>query len=86
VANCFTICPKQTPEVESVAGKLGRAETPTDPAPAQMIETIVMTVATIVASLLPILWSNRAGAEVMKPLGAANKLIHHPAIQFNHSG
>jgi Cu(I)/Ag(I) efflux system membrane protein CusA/SilA len=28
----------------------------------------VMTVATIVASLLPILWSNRTGAEVMKPL------------------
>jgi len=33
---------KQTPEVESVAGKLGRAETPTDPAPAQMIETTIM--------------------------------------------
>jgi Cu(I)/Ag(I) efflux system membrane protein CusA/SilA len=29
-----------------------------------------MTVATIVASLLPILWSHRAGAEVMKPLAA----------------
>ena len=28
----------------------------------------VMTVATIVASLLPILWSTRTGAEVMKPL------------------
>jgi Cu(I)/Ag(I) efflux system membrane protein CusA/SilA len=33
---------KETPEVESVAGKLGRAETPTDPAPAQMIETTIM--------------------------------------------
>ena len=33
---------KNTPEVESVAGKLGRAETPTDPAPAQMIETTIM--------------------------------------------
>ncbi|HTR40905.1 MAG TPA: CusA/CzcA family heavy metal efflux RND transporter [Pseudomonadales bacterium] len=33
---------KDTPEVESVAGKLGRAETPTDPAPAQMIETTIM--------------------------------------------
>jgi copper/silver efflux system protein len=32
---------KQTPEVESVAGKLGRAETATDPAPAQMIETTI---------------------------------------------
>jgi Cu(I)/Ag(I) efflux system membrane protein CusA/SilA len=32
----------ETPEVESVAGKLGRAETPTDPAPAQMIETTIM--------------------------------------------
>jgi copper/silver efflux system protein len=33
---------KESPEVESVAGKLGRAETPTDPAPAQMIETTIM--------------------------------------------
>ncbi|HEY1663291.1 MAG TPA: CusA/CzcA family heavy metal efflux RND transporter [Verrucomicrobiae bacterium] len=33
---------KDAPEVESVAGKLGRAETPTDPAPAQMIETTIM--------------------------------------------
>lgn len=32
----------ETPEVQSVAGKLGRAETPTDPAPAQMIETTIM--------------------------------------------
>ncbi|MGA2867890.1 MAG: CusA/CzcA family heavy metal efflux RND transporter [Verrucomicrobiota bacterium] len=32
---------KQTPEVESVAGKLGRADTATDPAPAQMIETTI---------------------------------------------
>ena len=30
----------------------------------------VMTVATIVASLLPIMWSHRQGAEVMKPLAA----------------
>jgi copper/silver efflux system protein len=30
----------------------------------------VMTVATIVASLLPIMWSVRTGAEVMKPLAA----------------
>ena len=29
------------PEVEQVVGKLGRAETPTDPAPVGMIETIV---------------------------------------------
>src|SRR5207302_6889076 len=28
----------------------------------------VMTVSTIVAGLLPIMWSNRTGAEVMKPL------------------
>jgi Cu(I)/Ag(I) efflux system membrane protein CusA/SilA len=34
------------------------------------LRPIVMTVATIVASLLPILWSNRPGAEVMKPLAA----------------
>jgi len=30
----------------------------------------VMTVATIVASLLPIMWSTRPGAEIMKPLAA----------------
>ena len=30
----------------------------------------VMTVATIVASLLPIMWSTRTGSEVMKPLAA----------------
>ncbi len=32
---------KQLPEVEMVVGKLGRAETPTDPAPVAMIETII---------------------------------------------
>jgi Cu(I)/Ag(I) efflux system membrane protein CusA/SilA len=42
----------------------------------------VMTVATIVAGLLPIMWSTRAGAEVMKPLatpvlgGMASSLLH----------
>jgi Cu(I)/Ag(I) efflux system membrane protein CusA/SilA len=42
----------------------------------------VMTVATIVASLLPIMWSQRTGAEVMKPLatpvigGMVSSLIH----------
>ncbi len=42
----------------------------------------VMTVATIVASLLPIMWSTRPGAEVMKPLatpvigGMLSSLIH----------
>ena len=42
----------------------------------------VMTVATIVASLLPIMWSSRPGAEVMKPLaapvigGMVSSLIH----------
>lgn len=42
----------------------------------------VMTVATIVASLLPIMWSNRQGAEIMKPLatpvigGMISSLIH----------
>jgi Cu(I)/Ag(I) efflux system membrane protein CusA/SilA len=30
----------------------------------------VMTVATIVASLLPIMWSTRTGAEIMKPIAA----------------
>jgi Cu(I)/Ag(I) efflux system membrane protein CusA/SilA len=42
----------------------------------------VMTVATVVAGLLPIMWSTRAGAEVMKPLatpvlgGMISSLIH----------
>jgi len=42
----------------------------------------VMTVATVVASLLPIMWSVRTGAEVMKPLaapvigGMLSSLIH----------
>ena len=31
-----------TPEVETVAGKLGRFETPTDPAPTEMLETTIM--------------------------------------------
>src|SRR6185295_12743218 len=42
----------------------------------------VMTVGTIVASLLPIMWSQRTGSEVMKPLatpvigGMVSSLIH----------
>jgi Cu(I)/Ag(I) efflux system membrane protein CusA/SilA len=42
----------------------------------------VMTVATIVASLMPIMWSARTGAEVMKPLatpvigGMVSSLLH----------
>ena len=42
----------------------------------------VMTVATVVASLLPIMWSTRTGAEVMKPLatpvigGMISSLLH----------
>jgi Cu(I)/Ag(I) efflux system membrane protein CusA/SilA len=41
-----------------------------------------MTVATTVASLLPIMWSTRQGAEVMKPLatpvigGMISSLLH----------
>jgi len=33
---------KSLPEVESVAGKLGRADTATDPAPIEMVETTIM--------------------------------------------
>lgn len=33
---------REFPEVESAAGKLGRADTPTDPAPVEMIETTIM--------------------------------------------
>ena len=32
---------KEFPEVESVLGKVGRADTPTDPAPLSMVETVV---------------------------------------------
>src|SRR3989441_8788249 len=52
----------------------------------------VMTVSTVVASLLPIMWSTSAGAEVMKPLatpvlgGMVSSLLHvlivTPAIFF----
>ena len=34
----------------------------------KLTRILTMTVATIVASLLPIMWSTRTGAEVMKPL------------------
>jgi Cu(I)/Ag(I) efflux system membrane protein CusA/SilA len=42
----------------------------------------VMTVSTVVAGLLPIMWSSRAGAEIMKPLatpvlgGMVSSLVH----------
>jgi Cu(I)/Ag(I) efflux system membrane protein CusA/SilA len=42
----------------------------------------VMTVGTVVASLLPIMWSTRTGAEIMKPLatlvigGMLSSLVH----------
>jgi copper/silver efflux system protein len=42
----------------------------------------VMTVSTVIASLLPIMWSTRTGAEVMKPLatpvigGMLSSLLH----------
>jgi copper/silver efflux system protein len=42
----------------------------------------VMTVGTVVASLLPIMWSTRTGAEIMKPLatpvigGMLSSLLH----------
>jgi len=42
----------------------------------------VMTVATVVAGLLPIMWSTRTGAEIMKPLatpvlgGMVSSLVH----------
>ena len=42
----------------------------------------VMTVSTVVADLLPLMWSSRTGAEFMKPLatpvlgGMASSLLH----------
>ena len=53
------------PEVESVAGKLGRAETATDPAPVEMIETTItlkpeyITTTRHVLGLIPIPWTVR---------------------------
>ena len=49
----------------------------------------VMTVATIVASLLPILWSDRPGVEMMKPLATPviGGDVEQPAAYFNcHPG
>ena len=51
-------------------------------APRLRLRPKVMTVVTIVASLLPIMWSTRTGAEVMKPLatpvigGMLSSLLH----------
>ncbi len=48
----------------------------------QRLRPKVMTVATIVASLLPIMWSTRTGSEVMQPLatpiigGMISSLLH----------
>ncbi|HAB17572.1 MAG TPA: CusA/CzcA family heavy metal efflux RND transporter [Verrucomicrobiota bacterium] len=56
---------RQFPQVESVAGKLGRAETATDPAPVEMIETTIMlhpeylTTNRTVLGLLKIPWTVR---------------------------
>jgi Cu(I)/Ag(I) efflux system membrane protein CusA/SilA len=74
--------------VEKRRSELGRALTPDELVEAVMIgarlrlRPKVMTVATTVASLLPILWSTRPGAEVMRPLavpvigGSISSLIH----------
>jgi len=48
----------------------------------------VMTVSTVVASLLPIMWSSSAGAEVMKPLatpalgGMVSSLLHELVVKL----
>ena len=50
----------------------------------------VMTVSTVVASLLPIMWSHSTGAEVMKPLatpvlgGMVSSLAARPARDAGH--
>lgn len=49
----------------------------------------VMTVATVVAGLLPIMWSQRTGAEVMKPLATPGVGGHGqfpPAPAHRHPG
>jgi len=62
---------KSFPEVELVVGKLGRAETPTDPAPVGMIETIV--------KLKPEeLW--REGMTRQKLINAMDKALKIPGV------
>lgn len=72
---------------ESPHGQLGAAFTYPDLVQAvkdgarPRLRPKVLTVATIVASLLPIMWSHRQGAEVMQPLapvigGMISSLIH----------
>jgi len=74
--------------VEKKRAELGRALTSAELVEAVMmgarlrLRPKVMTVATTVASLLPILWSTRPGAEVMRPLavpvigGSISSLLH----------
>jgi Cu(I)/Ag(I) efflux system membrane protein CusA/SilA len=74
--------------VERKTRQLGRALTRADLRDAVMegallrLRPKVMTVSTVIAGLLPIMWSTRAGAEVMKPLatpvlgGMVSSLLH----------
>ncbi len=74
--------------VERKAEKLGGALTRTSLREAVMegallrLRPKVMTVSTVVAALMPIMWSTRVGAEVMKPLatpvlgGMVSSLVH----------
>jgi copper/silver efflux system protein len=74
--------------VEKARTELGRELTSVELVEAVMagarlrLRPKLMTVATTVASLVPILWSTRPGAEVMKPLavpvigGSISSLLH----------
>ena len=71
---------REFPEVDSVAGKLGRAETATDPAPVEMIETTItlkpeyLTTTRRVLGVLPIPWTERNPA--WRPGMTRQKLVN----------
>jgi Cu(I)/Ag(I) efflux system membrane protein CusA/SilA len=63
---------KQFPEVASVFGKAGRAETPTDPAPLSMIETVIV---------LKPREEWRPGMTKEKLLAAMEEAVSYPGLQ-----
>jgi Cu(I)/Ag(I) efflux system membrane protein CusA/SilA len=54
------------PEIETVAGKLGRFETPTDPAPTEMLETTITLKPEWIPPTAPC-WLHQAAARVRNP-------------------
>ncbi|MFM9066089.1 MAG: efflux RND transporter permease subunit, partial [Planctomycetota bacterium] len=80
------------PEVEMVMGKVGRAETPTDPAPVDMIETMVSLrprdywprrklPPQEARKILDMIWSAAVKSEAIAPLSTAEQATRLDAIQ-----